>query len=384
MSDFIFVTGKLGQGKTLASISKIKEYLLQGRRVATNVDLNLLPMLGKFNRSASVIRIPDKPTVADLELIGYAYDQSKGYNENLTGLLVLDECGTWFNARNWQDKSRAGLNNWMIHARKLGWDVHLIVQDISIVDSQARDSLAAGIAYCKRLDKLRIPGGGILKMFTGWEPRLPRLHVARVMDEDKLMLDRWVYRGDELFGCYDTRQHFRSDYPHSTHSILPPWHTHGRYIKPAKDVRMRLTKIYLKKYSRPVLLSLGFFIGSLASLAVAYKAPLTPTAPSVQAQPQTAPNSPPKSFSDTWAGWSYDGSYSINTTYVYFLINPDGIRIPTTDSIFEGMTLSEPSACALKLQKGSDYIYLKCKHEAPASKPQQPAKDAESVVSSLF
>lgn len=384
MSDFIFITGKLGQGKTLSAISKIKERLLQGRRVATNIDLNLYPMLGKLNKNALLIRVPDKPSVDDLELIGFGYDQKGGYDENKTGLLVLDECGTWFNSRNWQDKSRAALNAWMLHARKLGWDVFLIVQDISIIDCQARESLAAGIAYCKRLDKLRLPGGGIIKMIFRWEPRLPRMHVARVMDQDKLMLDRWVYRADELFPCYDTRQHFRSDYPHCTHSILPPWHTHGRYIKTAKDVRMRLTKIYLKKYSRPVLLSLGLFVGSLLSLLVAHKIPSPVQSASAPVQPQSAPDSPPKTFNDTWAGWSYDGSYSINSSYVYFLVNPDGIRIPTTDSIFHGLTLSEPSPCALKLQKGAEYVFLKCRQQAPTSKPQEPTKQPESALTSLF
>lgn len=384
MSDFIFITGKLGQGKTLSAISKIKERLEEGRRVATNIDLNLFPMLGKNNKTASVTRIPDKPTVFDLESIGYGYDQKGGYDESKTGLLVLDECGTWFNSRNWQDKNRSALNAWMIHARKFGWDVFLIVQDVSIIDCQARDSLAAAIAYCKRLDKLRLPGGGVLKFFTGWEPRLPRMHVARVLDEDKLMLDRWVYRGDELFPCYDTRQRFRSDYEHSIHSVLPPWHTHGRYIKSARNVRMRLTKIYMKKYSRPVLLSLGLFIGSISSLVMAYKAPQASPVASPSSSSVASPNQPPKSFSDNWAGWSYDGSYSINTTYVYFLINPDGIRIPTTDSIFEGLTLSEPSACALKLQKGQDYVYLKCQRETPSTQPKPQAKENESIVSSVL
>ncbi len=136
---FYFVTGKLGNGKTLCSVGRIRDKLRQGCTIATNINLDLVAMLGAHAKNCRVIRVPDKPTVDDLHLIGNA---NLTYDENQNGLLVLDECGTWFNSRNWQDKSRMSVNNWFLHARKLGWDVLLIVQDISIVDSQARDALS--------------------------------------------------------------------------------------------------------------------------------------------------------------------------------------------------------------------------------------------------
>lgn len=67
-----------------------------------------------------IIRMPDKPTVSDLNAIGNA---NPTYDEELNGLLVRDECGTWFNARGWQDMSRAPVLEWFLHARKLGWNV---------------------------------------------------------------------------------------------------------------------------------------------------------------------------------------------------------------------------------------------------------------------
>ncbi len=42
-----FLTGKLGSGKTLCVVGKIRDYLKQGRRVATNLDLNLTAMLAQ-------------------------------------------------------------------------------------------------------------------------------------------------------------------------------------------------------------------------------------------------------------------------------------------------------------------------------------------------
>jgi len=366
--DFIFVTGKLGQGKTLVSVSRIKERIERGCTVATNVDINLLKMFHPKTDKPRLIRIPDKPTLEDFELIGTGYDQSKGYDESNNGLLVLDECGTWFNARNWQDKTRQGVNNWFLHARKLGWDVFLIVQDISIIDSQARESLAAGVARCKRLDKIRLPIiGPLSKTFLGYEIRPPKLHVARVEDDCGILLDRWTYRGTDLYKAYDTRQAFKSDYPHFVHSVLTPWHTHGRYLRPQKDRLMRLTKIHLKRFSRVYLFALGLFSGSLISLYQSYRltAPLNPqtSTPHNQSTHQTnnPDPEPPKPLKDQFGGWSYDGSQSINRSNVFFFVNPEGIRIPSTDSLFEGITLSEPSSCAAKLQIGKDFVYLKCK-----------------------
>lgn len=33
------ITGKLGAGKSLVAVSRIQQYILQGRKVATNVNL---------------------------------------------------------------------------------------------------------------------------------------------------------------------------------------------------------------------------------------------------------------------------------------------------------------------------------------------------------
>ena len=90
------VTGKLGSGKTLAAVGRIRDYLRQGRRVATNLNLRVEHLLGSGNRSASVVRLSDKPTVPELEVLGLGASE---LNEERYGLLVLDELGSWLNAR---------------------------------------------------------------------------------------------------------------------------------------------------------------------------------------------------------------------------------------------------------------------------------------------
>lgn len=258
-----FITGKLGAGKTLCAVGRIRDYLVKGSPVATNLDLDLVNMVGAFAKSPRVLRVPDKPTLPDLEAIGRGNDT---YDESKNGLLVLDECGTWFNSRSWNDKTRQPVINWMLHARKFGWDILFIIQDISIVDKQAREALAEHVAYCKRLDRIAVPFlGFVWKLITGKKLSLPKIHMAIVKYGDRdssLVVDRWFYFGRSLYSSYDTKQAFSDFYDKGVFSQLPPWLSAGRYMVP-RDWRfyMRMTKIYFKRYSKTAVLSLGIALG---------------------------------------------------------------------------------------------------------------------------
>lgn len=215
------VEGKLGTGKTKFCVWRAKTALLDGRRVASNVDLYLDKLVPTLAR-ASYIRIPDKPTSEDLDAIGHGNPDS--YNEDRNGVLILDELGTWLNSRSFQDKGRSGLIDWLIHARKLGWDVYLIVQDANMIDKQVREALIEYKCKCMRFDKVRIPIiGGLLGMLHKRLGYLPRMHAvaARVGEgTNAIVAERWHYRGDDLHAAYDTRQIFRPDYPHGVHSVI--------------------------------------------------------------------------------------------------------------------------------------------------------------------
>lgn len=222
------VEGKLGTGKTKFCVKRAQEALRAGRRVASNVDL----FVGKLTpeRPRSYVRIPDKPSAFDLHAIGHGNPES--YDEDRNGVLILDELGTWLNSRSFQDKGRAELIDWLIHARKYGWDVYLIVQDANMIDRQVREALIEYACRCMRMDKVRVPiVGGLLSALGSVVglPRLgflPRFHmvVSRIGDgPNKVIADRWMYRGDDLHAAYDTRQVFSPSYAHGAHSVLPPW-----------------------------------------------------------------------------------------------------------------------------------------------------------------
>ena len=234
-----FVTGKLGSGKTLAAVGRMRDYLVKGARIAGNIDVNLDSLCNNPRSHKTYTRVPDKPRIEDLEALGLGSDSA---DESTYGALILDECGTWFNARGWRDPARKPVIDWFLHARKLGWDLFFIVQDISQVDSQARAALCEHLVVCKRLDRIPFPGLQLLSRILGVRITLPKIHIATVFYGDSpnrdLKVDRWVYRAVDLYDAYDTRQVFHDGFEQlapgadpvdmrATYTVLSPYVCNG-------------------------------------------------------------------------------------------------------------------------------------------------------------
>ena len=238
------VQGKLGTGKGKYGVTKIRDALVQGKRVATNCDLFLEHLL-PANSRMTALRLPDKPTPEDMALIGQGYEGK--IDRNKDGILVLDELGSWLNARSFQDKNRSGFLDWLIHARKHRWTTYLIAQDVEMIDKQIRVSVCEYQIKCINLENLKIP---VIGHLLGPFGKLPRMHVAQISltDVPGVQVDRDFYRADDIQNGYDTEQVFRnwarnpSDMGFATEemagpfSYLSPWHIKGRHevqtIKP--------------------------------------------------------------------------------------------------------------------------------------------------------
>lgn len=227
------LTGKKGHGKSKNAVRIARDdYFLRGLRVATNLDLNLEPLLGKFSR-CTYVRVPDKPSAFDLLAAGHGNPDS--YDEDKNGALILDELGTWLNSRTFGDRERSGMLDFLAHGRKFGWNAYYIMQNVLQVDKQLRESFIEYTIRHQRFDRVQIPFiGWILKALFG--PRygyLPRFHVgvARLgVNPQDMVTDRSMFIADDLHACYDTRQVFRADYEHGTFSALSPWHLVGRFL----------------------------------------------------------------------------------------------------------------------------------------------------------
>ncbi len=192
MAKVYFITGTLGGGKSLCAVDMIRKYLSDGKKVATNMNLNLEYLCSPNNKHSRVIRVPDAPEISDLRAIGYGSDKQ---DANTHGLLILDELGTWFNARDFSNKGRMAVIKWMIHMRKRRWDVGFLVQDFSMVDKQARGNIAQYLVSCKSS-----------KDFWLFRP-LPKFHIANVLHgPTKTNSGNWYYKGKDVYNAYDTEQ----------------------------------------------------------------------------------------------------------------------------------------------------------------------------------
>lgn len=218
------VEGKLGTGKTKFAVWIAQQAMYEGRRVASNVDLTLEKLV-PFKRQPRYVRLPDKPKASDLDAAGHGNPDS--YDEDRNGVMILDELGTWLNSRSFQDKDRAPLLDWLIHARKHGWDVYLIVQDANMIDKQVREALIEYQVRLFRGDKIKIPVlGAILSAFNSKWGYLPKFHLATARvgyGPNAVIAQRWWFKGYDLHAAYDTRQVFSPNYDKGSFSALPPW-----------------------------------------------------------------------------------------------------------------------------------------------------------------
>lgn len=214
------VTGKLGSGKSLFSIAHAWKYYRQGRRVVANfpIDFSSKSHTAKSLRN-SVLVLPDLPSPSDLHAIGIGGD-----TEHTAGLLIIDEAARWLNSRDWGDKNRKDVIDWLLHSRKLGWDVMLIVQTHEMLDKQVRAGLMEYHTVCRRLDRVKFFG-----------IRLPHVHLATTYyglktesSNSPPKADKLWYYPKEWGQYYDTRALFK----HSTgsYSLLSRWHLIARYL----------------------------------------------------------------------------------------------------------------------------------------------------------
>jgi hypothetical protein len=311
------IQGVRGEGKSLAAVAKIKEYMLRGRPVATNLNLFLDKFLPEDNE-ARAYRLPDHPRLCDFQMLPPAYDP-KYKKEDMNGLLVLDELGTWLNSRNWNDKGRLEMLNWLFLSRKDHWDLILLAQDYEMIDSQVRTTLCDFLVQASRLDRQRIPYlSGIMKSLglSGFMPRVHRYHVFYGMSLQTNPVDTWTFTGRDFYDGYDTNQRFSNGLEalagtlvdmRATYSYLPVKYLTGRvfiqrlesqieqlknHFLPKKEVEIMAVKKGVSKeqnYLKAGLLALGL-VGYLAYRAF-YVGFDLPGASAVAASPAPVINS---------------------------------------------------------------------------------------------
>jgi len=377
-----FITGVLGSGKSLVAVGKIIDYLTAGKTVATNLDIFPQKYFNHNKRKMNLIRLPDHPDIQDLDAIGRG--RPVGCKDEIqNGALVLDECATWFNAQDWQNKKNTALINWMLHARKLGWDVYFLVQDIELINGQARKGLSEHVAYCSRLDRVAVPIVSFLADQLGFNFRPPQIHLAGVYlgVAKRVKAATWVYRGRFLYDVYDTEQVFDPAYEHGTFCQLTPWHLKGRYLKP-RNFRyfMKLTKIVWRKYSRPAVAAFSLALGSVGSYATLI-ATQTPEQIKIAELEQkifalesrsTPDQSPITAVLDEegnvkapekpiYERLSYLGFTRNDAKATYYFYDEKTGSLSSDDPVFQDFYIQQKSSCLVELRKADLLYQITCK-----------------------
>lgn len=231
MAEAILISGKRGEGKSVAAARMMQSYISRGRCVATNMDIFMDRMARPWSRLVCY-RLPDHPSIEHFEALPLGNPDP--LDEANNGLLVLDEVATFLNSRDWQNKSRSTVISWLLHSRKYGWDLLLIAQHPRLVDAQIRDSLCELSATAKRADKLVVPLiGPLWKGITGKPLKLPKAHVVTFRYgflPGAPKTDLWWFNGSDYHGCYDSLQKISQDGQQGLSCFLPAWHQKGRYM----------------------------------------------------------------------------------------------------------------------------------------------------------
>lgn len=377
------VTGKLGSGKSLCTVGKMRDYLNENRAVATNLDLKPEFLTNPWAKKTRLYRLPDKPQLEDLQLLPRPYEGP--YDENKTGIIVLDECGTWLNTRNYRDKDRNKVIDYLLHIRKMGWDVMFIVQNAKMIDSQVREGLGEHVVYCSRFDRLRIPYlSGLLKNCLGINLKPPKVHLGLVKygtEHNAPIAERWVYRGTELYNGYETEQIFGAN-DCAIHSVLPPYYTYGRFISRSQHERRNLAITCTKigntlNGSARVFFLLGLIIGWIF---LASDDEAIPKAQANEAQEETVKHEKPAQESEEkynpLAGLYISGSVKTSYGFDYVIYNQYGEHISPSGL---GLTLRGIDFCKAVIISDNAKLDVNCSKPATDDKPTKKPTSEEYI-----
>lgn len=234
MTEAVLLTGKRGTGKSLNAVKTIRQYLSEGRVVATNLDLFVEKLLPPWSRAVSY-RLPDVPSAELLNHPLFPQGNPNPIDESKNGLLVLDECAGFLNSREWKDKDRTALIHWLAQSRKNGWDLLLIAQGASMIDKQVRQELCDMHGICRETSKIGIPFvTWFLRSVFGIKVMMPKFYVASYFyGFGAAAVSSYAdwFRSSDVVDGYNTLQKISAEFGQQGLSTnLPAWHLRGRYL----------------------------------------------------------------------------------------------------------------------------------------------------------
>jgi len=219
------ITGKLGAGKTLWSVTQMYDVLTQGRTVVTNIDLDWDFLVKLARRHRRVVLDPRQLIRID-PANNRNWQEDVPFADPFSPLEVwLDEIHLFYNARDWQKSGQecGELFSFLTQSRKAGVNVSFIVQDEATLEKQFRMQ-AEWLMYVVSSDHMSIAALGKLpfKFF---------FLVKRSAKTGNLLGKKPYPYNRKFFGAY------------KTHSFLDP------YMRKLSENKPRIQKMKLERIS---------------------------------------------------------------------------------------------------------------------------------------
>jgi len=243
-----FIHGTRGSGKGAFAVHRIKDALLEGRKVATNMTLYLDHLLPE-DSYAKVVRLPDIPSGHHLQVLGLAYDfnpdDPSTIDPSKEGVLFLDEIKLFLTKSN---KEFHEIVNWLVQSRKFGWNIYLTGQHKDQAEDTVYKSLTDKLIVCRDESKFL---GKFLKLFSFLNlPFLtPSDNKAYIFDGRSELddLDKTIsYDWRPVKLAYSTAQIFSMDNIYLTDKFID-MRSLFTYLPPAYLTRYHFIKQYQDK-----------------------------------------------------------------------------------------------------------------------------------------
>lgn len=143
--------GAVGSGKSYHAMARgiSKIYSLRNNMVVANFPVKFSEKDYKKGVNNRWIYLDDDE-LTPLKLIKMSFDYGY-YGKEGNTLLILDEAGVYFNARDWQisANTRKEWIKFFSQSRKFGYDVVLIAQDARMIDRQIRSMAEYTVKHVK-------------------------------------------------------------------------------------------------------------------------------------------------------------------------------------------------------------------------------------------
>lgn len=137
------VSGKVGYGKTLDCVRRVRDHVARGGCVCTNIKLDVAQIGRAVGRRLSKFQIQPLSADSDPATIPTGDRRGKG---NRKTIVLLDEALNWFQSSgSGRDPRKLAWSEWLRQSDKLGQDVWFVAQNFERAAKWIRELAAISI-----------------------------------------------------------------------------------------------------------------------------------------------------------------------------------------------------------------------------------------------